>query len=246
MSSPVPSNWREFFDLQAPTYDQNDFTKNSRVEVQFLLEQAQTPAGGRVLDLGCGTGRHAAIFAEQGFAVTGVDFSPGMLAEARRKAPDATWIEADIRPWRSEKPFDLVLLLCESPLNLTGHDEDPVAHAMACLRSMADNLAPGGTAIFTALNAFAQVRAMRQEDVDAGAFDPVTMLAEYMNDMNTPAGMQTVFIRERLFFPSELVAMAFHSGLNVSAVYGGTAGEWGERALRLDEIEALYIAKKRS
>jgi malonyl-CoA O-methyltransferase len=39
----------------------------------------------RVLDLGCGTGRHTAWLAEQGASVTGVDFSAGMLALARRR-----------------------------------------------------------------------------------------------------------------------------------------------------------------
>lgn len=245
MSSPVPSNWRDFFDLQAPTYDQNEFTHNSRVEVQFLLQQSGLAPGARVLDLGCGTGRHATLLAEQGFAVTGVDFSPGMLSVARAKSSAVDLVEADVRTWRGAEPYDLVVMLCESPLNLTAHDEDPVAHAMACLRGIAENLAPGGTAFFTALNAFFQVRQLKQEDVEAGAFDPVTMVAEYMNEMNTPAGTQNVFIRERLFFPSEMVAMAFHSGLQMQAVYGGTAGDWGERNLRLDEIEALYIAKKR-
>ncbi|HEX2522509.1 MAG TPA: methyltransferase domain-containing protein, partial [Terriglobia bacterium] len=39
-----------------------------------------------VLDVGCGTGRHAIRFAQQGAQVTGVDFSAGMLGKARQKA----------------------------------------------------------------------------------------------------------------------------------------------------------------
>lgn len=43
------------------------------------------PAGGRILDLGCGSGRDAAVFAEAGFRVTAVDGSEGMCREARRR-----------------------------------------------------------------------------------------------------------------------------------------------------------------
>jgi len=44
----------------------------------------------RILDLGCGTGRHAIEFARRGFDVTGVDFSEAMLTRAReRGAPGA-------------------------------------------------------------------------------------------------------------------------------------------------------------
>jgi malonyl-CoA O-methyltransferase len=53
----------------------------------------------RVLELGCGTGRHTIRLARAGNRVTGLDLSPGMLAEARRKlAPytDITLIEGDL------------------------------------------------------------------------------------------------------------------------------------------------------
>lgn len=245
MNAPVPTNWREFFDLQAATFDENDFAQNSRVEVQFLRDLVELAPGARVLDLGCGTGRHATVFADQGYEVTGVDFSPAMIAAARSKGSAATFVEADVREFRDGSHYDLVVMLCEGPLNTLGQGEDPVAHALAVLETISEHLAPTGTAVFTALNAYAQIRAMRQEDVDVGAFNPVTMQARYANDMVTKAGVQTVCIEERLFLPSELVAMAFHRGLEITAVYGGTAGNWGQRTLELDEIEAMFVARRR-
>jgi ubiquinone/menaquinone biosynthesis C-methylase UbiE len=56
-------------------------------DVAFYAGLAQQ-AGGRVLELACGTGRIAFVIAEQGFDVTGVDISDGMLAIARRKAAE--------------------------------------------------------------------------------------------------------------------------------------------------------------
>jgi len=59
---------------------------------------AHLPKGGAVLDLGCGSGEPIAChLIAQGCAVTGVDFSPAMLALARQRFPNATWIEADMR-----------------------------------------------------------------------------------------------------------------------------------------------------
>jgi SAM-dependent methyltransferase len=52
--------------------------------------------GRRVLDAGCGTGRVAIELAARGYDVVGVDLDPGMLASARRKAPDLAWHEADL------------------------------------------------------------------------------------------------------------------------------------------------------
>ena len=56
------------------------------------------PAGGAVLDLGCGAGEPIARYMiAQGYALTGVDFARPMLDIARKRFPDSTWIEADMR-----------------------------------------------------------------------------------------------------------------------------------------------------
>jgi ubiquinone/menaquinone biosynthesis C-methylase UbiE len=77
-------NVRTSYDRWAVVYD------HDRNPLQALEEPVVRAALGdvnglRALDLGCGTGRHALWFAEQGAVVTAVDFSEGMLAEARQK-----------------------------------------------------------------------------------------------------------------------------------------------------------------
>jgi len=83
------NTFEQFFDLHAPIYDENVFTKNTMREVDFLLEELKLPSGAAILDVGCGTGRHSIELAKRGYALTGVDFSEGMLAVAARSASAA-------------------------------------------------------------------------------------------------------------------------------------------------------------
>ena len=81
-----PTGWERFFDHHAPQYLRNEFTANTRAEVDFILEVMQVPPTGSLLDVGCGVGRHALELARRGYRVTGVDISAGMLEQARRAA----------------------------------------------------------------------------------------------------------------------------------------------------------------
>lgn len=113
----------EHFDRLAPRYDE---LRGRTTEVwpmhELLVEEADL-AGRRVLDVGCGTGRDLAVFAEHfGCEVAGVDPSAGMLELARRRLPET----ADLRLATAEKlpfageTFDAALMV------LVVHHVDPV------------------------------------------------------------------------------------------------------------------------
>lgn len=63
-----------------------------------------------VLDAGCGTGRVAIELAARGIAVAGVDLDRPMLDQARAKAPDLPWIEADLLSVDLDREFDVVAM----------------------------------------------------------------------------------------------------------------------------------------
>jgi SAM-dependent methyltransferase len=66
----------------------------ARADVAFCEYVFRTP--GKLLDLGCGTGRLCAHFAAKGFDCVGVDLSNEMLAKAKQNAPSATFVKANL------------------------------------------------------------------------------------------------------------------------------------------------------
>jgi len=95
----MAQTWERFFNAHAPHYMDNVFTQNTLFEVEFLLEELGLPPGAKLLDIGCGTGRHSIELARRGYQITGIDLSSGMLAEAQRAAEgsgvEVTWIQRD-------------------------------------------------------------------------------------------------------------------------------------------------------
>jgi len=108
---------------------------------RFLVAQVRDLAPGRALDVACGEGRNAVWLAEQGWTVTGVDFSQVALDKARRLADQrgvmVEWVNADVVDWEPPRAgYDLVALLY---LHLP-EEQRRVVHTRA-----ASALAAGGT-----------------------------------------------------------------------------------------------------
>lgn len=241
--------WKRFFDEHAPRYLENAFTGNTRAEVDFILRHFNLLPASHILDLGCGTGRHSIGLAKEGFRVTGIDISQGMLNEAQKAAAqagvDVEWIQADLTEWQPEMYYDAAMCLCEGGFGLVELDENPVAHDLAILKLAARAVRPNGFFLLTCLNGYASIRQMTDEMVQSGQFDPSTMVSLYQDEWELPEGKRSMVIRERLFIPPEVVAMLTHVGFEVLNVWGGTAGEWDERPLKLDEVEAMYFCRRK-
>jgi 2-polyprenyl-3-methyl-5-hydroxy-6-metoxy-1,4-benzoquinol methylase len=240
--------WERFYDGHAPFYGRNAFVANTVAEVEFLLELLALPSGSSILDVGCGTGRHAIELAGRGFAVTGVDISSGMLVEGARAAKaagvDVEWVHSDATAFRAKRSYDAVLCLCGSALTMVDMEEDPEAHDRAILGNIREALRPDGPFVLTTLNGYRRIREVTQADVESGAFDPATMVHRLDEEWTVPGGSGRIVYQERLYTPPELCGLLRSEGFEVEHVWGATAGRWGRRALELDEIEVMVVSRR--
>lgn len=77
---------------------------------RLVDEGGQGLRGRRILDVACGTGRHSIHFDAAGASVTGVDASSAMLAVARAKQSNVTWLEGDVAKLPvPDASFDIVV-----------------------------------------------------------------------------------------------------------------------------------------
>ncbi len=137
-----------FNNSYAATYDTVYAEKNYDAECEAMGKLiSQFGEGGfkTMLDLGCGTGRHAVIFADRGFHVTGVDQSEPMISLARQRAAyqklaiSPEFLAADIRSFSATSLFDVALM----NFNVIGYmtSNDDMLNALASARK---NLRQGG------------------------------------------------------------------------------------------------------
>ncbi|MBD3403710.1 methyltransferase domain-containing protein [candidate division GN15 bacterium] len=243
------NKWQAFFDRHAPYYLKNEFTGNTVAEVDFVLEELQVRQGAPLLDVGCGVGRHAIELARRGYQVTGLDISEGMLAQARAAADEAgvtvEWVQADATAFATDRRFDGAVCLCEGAFGLLGGGHDPYEQGPMILRNIHRALQPEGRLIITVLNGCRTIRAHSEEDIDAGIFDPL-ILAEICRVEASPGEAAERIDWERGFVPSELILLLRTSGFRDLHLWGGTAGSWGRRRPKLDEMELMAVAERLS
>src|SRR5688572_17703727 len=140
-------------------YLRYSFTKGTDQEVGFLVEELGLTSGMRVLDVGCGPGRHAHALARSDIEVVGVDISERFVELARRDAPPgATFLRGDARALDYDGGFDAVISLCQGAFGLSDGPGSPLDPDGEVLAGMARALKPGGRLALSAFSAYFQVR----------------------------------------------------------------------------------------
>ena len=194
---------KNVFSLYSAYYDLLYLDKDYRAEAQFVhsLLARFAPQASSLLELGCGTGRHAALLAQAGYEVLGIDQSREMLTQARGHLSEAdiasvSLEQGDARTYRAGRSFDAVVSLFHV-LSYQTSDDD----VLAMLRTAAAHLDPGG--IFVADFWFApavlgQKPSVRVKRMESDRF-AVTRIAEPKLDAagSVCAVDYTIFVRDK-------------------------------------------------
>jgi SAM-dependent methyltransferase len=137
----LASRWiRRMFTGDTP----DTWVQNTNTDVQYAITRLNVRPGNRVLDLGCGWGRHSLALAAYGLRVTGLDLSHDLLAlaryNARRHGLNVNWVEADIAALPLHASFDAIAQFCGNLMTWFS-DRD---RAVEALWNVTNLLRPGG------------------------------------------------------------------------------------------------------
>jgi SAM-dependent methyltransferase len=240
------NDWGGYFSATAASYDAEEYAQPWQEEAAFYIDVLGVAPGDAVLDLGCGTGRHAVALAQRGMRVVGVDLAAGMLAEAQAKARAARvradWIQADLVRFATMTRFDGAICMLEAAFGFMTPADDPAEHDLAILRNVHAVLKPGACFLLGASNGYKVIRDYTQADVVSGRFDPVAMIQEHEQTWTLPDGAERrARLRVRPYMPPEIAALMRQAGLELEHVWGGTRGR---HAIGLDDYIVTVVGRK--
>jgi SAM-dependent methyltransferase len=232
------SHWFEpIADHLGSAYLRYSFTKGTVQEVDHVVGVLGLLPGSRVLDVGCGPGRHAHELARRGIVVHGIDISETFIALASADAPPgATFERLDARALAFAAEFDAVICLCQGAFGLmTAGGEDELVVA-----GMARALRPGGRLALSAFNAYFAVRYH-----EAASFDADTGVSHERTEVRSPAGdVAEVDLWTGCYTPRELRLLLTSHGLVVDSIASVEPGAYGSAPPTTESPEFLVIAVK--
>ena len=119
--------YEELFQDYADKYDNESYTSGTLGEVDFFEKEIAFNKSVKILDIGCGTGRHSLELARRGYEVTGIDLSEAQLKKAKSiSEKENLKIEfqvSDARNFNYKESFDFAIMICEGAFALMETDE---------------------------------------------------------------------------------------------------------------------------
>jgi len=240
-------------DHMGPAYLRYSFTKGTAQEVSFLVDELGLVSGQRVLDVGCGPGRHSLELAARGIEVVGVDISQRFIElaadAARTERCPATFVRGDARRLEEldlGEPFDAAISLCQGAIGLSDADADPadpcnVVSDRAVLSGMVSRLRSGGRLALSAFSSYFQVAHL----VDPNDFNASRGVHhEYTEVRNGDGHALAAELWTTCVTPRELYLQAEQCGLVVDGIWSVAPGAYGRHQPRIDSEEFLLVGHR--
>jgi len=250
--------WYEsLYENYSRKYDKEPFVQGTAGECDFIEEEIARDKSLKIIDIGCGTGRHAIELTKRGYNVTGVDLSKNQIKRAREKAQgegmniDFQIQDARNLPFKCE--FDLAIMLCEGGFSLMETDE----MNFEILKNATKALKSKGKFIFTTLNGLFPLFHSVNEFYESAQKEGQSQCKECSFDLMTFRDHNTVVIEddsgnkkelscnERYYVPSEITWLLKALGFKKIDIFGSKLGAYSRNnKLTKEDFEMLVVAEK--
>ncbi|HEY5535641.1 MAG TPA: class I SAM-dependent methyltransferase [Ignavibacteria bacterium] len=249
--------YEKLFENYGIKYDEECFTSGTIGECNFIEKEISFNKQIRILDIGCGTGRHSIELTKRGYNVTGIDLSESMLKRAKEKALkenlNINFQKQDARNLIFSNEFDLAIMLCEGAFPLMETDE----MNFRILQSASKALKETGKLIFTTLNGlfplFHSVKDFLESSAKEGnatsdniSFDLMSFrensTTEFVDDNGNKNEIEC---SERYYVPPEITWLLKSLNFKTIDIYGAKLGAFSRNdKLTTEDFEMLVIAEK--
>jgi len=249
--------YEELFENYGIKYDQETFAQGTIGECDFIEREIGYDKATRILDIGCGTGRHSIELAMRGYPVVGIDLSESLLKRAKEKASERNlqivFQKQDARQLPFLNEFTLVLMICEGAFPLMETDE----MNFQILQNAANALLAKGKLILTTLNGlfplFHSVKDFLDSKTEEGnakcdslSFDLMTFREHSTLNVKDDLGNEKELqCNERYYVPSEIAWLLKTLNFKTVDIYGAKLGAFSRNdKLSTEDFEMLIIAEK--
>jgi 2-polyprenyl-3-methyl-5-hydroxy-6-metoxy-1,4-benzoquinol methylase len=250
--------WYEsLFENYAQKYDKECFVQGTLGECDFIEQELNYDKNKRIIDVGCGTGRHSIELSKRGYRVTGIDLSESQLARAKEKAKQLN-LKIDFQQYDARKllfngEFDTAIMLCEGAFPLMETDE----MNFEILKNVTRALKNPGKLIFTTLNGLFPLYHSVEKFCESASgegnaiyksntFDLMTFRDHNTTVLEDDSGdKKELKCNERYYVPSEITWILKTLGYKKIDIFGAKLGAYSRKdQLTTEDFEMLVIAEK--
>ncbi|MFC1624357.1 class I SAM-dependent methyltransferase [Candidatus Omnitrophota bacterium] len=250
--------WYEsLFENYAQKYDKECFVQGTLGECDFIEQELNYDKKIKIIDVGCGTGRHSIELSKRGYNIVGIDLSESQLARAKEKAKQLNlkidFQQQDARNLSFNGEFDAAIMLCEGGFSLMETDE----MNFEILKNVTKALKGNGKLIFTTLNGlFPLYHSVEKFCESAGGEGNATYKSNNFDLMKFREYNTTVFeddsgnkkelkCNQRYYVPSEITWLLKTLGYKNIDILGAKLGAFSRKdKLTTEDFEMLVVAEK--